>query len=63
METQVMRALPIEMIAKLICWWKGHRRGRRVPPLRVGTATTLFQCPRCHATWSRRTKAKAIHVD
>jgi predicted RNA-binding Zn-ribbon protein involved in translation (DUF1610 family) len=42
------------MIAKLICRWFGHLRGKRVS-LMSGKAT--FQCPRCGAQWIRKVKA------
>lgn len=50
------------MISKLICWFKGHKRGKR-----VGEATDIvtgmrngmhnFYCPRCNARWVRKVKA------
>lgn len=59
------------MIGKLVCWWKGkHKRGKpklwRGPTLEgtdmkhgepiVGPKGTLFECPRCKATWTRPAK-------
>jgi hypothetical protein len=34
------------MIARLICMWKGHRRGKRIESQDNG-ALKRFQCPRC----------------
>lgn len=45
------------MIGKLICWWKGHKRGKR-----VGEATDIvngkrnFYCSRCGQRWTRKVK-------
>jgi hypothetical protein len=42
------------MINKLICWWRGHRRG-----IRTGISSSLgvqFQCPRCRDVWNRKVK-------
>lgn len=46
------------MISKIVCFFKGHKRGKR-----VGEATDItngkknFYCPRCGARWSRKAKA------
>jgi hypothetical protein len=48
------------MIARLICWWAGHRRGKRVGITATGTRGGVyaeFRCPRCNATWSRKEKS------
>lgn len=47
------------MIAKLICWLYGHKRGRRLTASMVTTTSTgpetnRFECPRCAATWTRK---------
>lgn len=50
------------MIARLICWYKGHRRGVRVHPsmtvnpVAVNSPEATFQCPRCKAAWTRKVK-------
>lgn len=41
------------MIARLLCKFLGHKRGKRVPD------TDDVRCPRCSATWPRPRKAKA----
>lgn len=45
------------MFSKLVCWWYGHKRGKRL----TETATTSsdmrivqYECPRCKATWTRK---------
>ena len=56
------------MIARLICWYKGHKRGKRIlrmisggtvehngVPVKAGES--LYECPRCKATWTRKVKA------
>lgn len=46
------------MISRLICWFKGHKRGKRVAF--AGDTADMgkrFQCPRCKATWFRKVKA------
>lgn len=51
------------MIARLICWWKGHKRGKRVVYTVGGPESDgerEYECPRCGATWIRKIrKAKA----
>jgi hypothetical protein len=42
------------LIGRLICKWKGHKRGRRVECLDNGKVK-VFECPRCE----RRTQYKA----
>lgn len=42
------------MISKLICWWYGHRRGKRVPSPATLQGFASFQCPRCGETWTRK---------
>ena len=34
------------MIAKLLCLFRGHKRGKRVSP-------EMVRCPRCGAEWKR----------
>lgn len=34
------------MIARLICWWKGHKRGKFLRAENNGR-TKIFGCPRC----------------
>jgi hypothetical protein len=41
------------LIARLVCRWKGHRRGRRIECQGNGTVK-IFECPRC----LRRTEYK-----
>ena len=38
------------MRARLLCWWFGCKRGKRISPERVA-------CPRCKAAWLRAKKA------
>lgn len=43
------------MIARLICWLVGHKRGVRT----IQSADhAKFQCPRCKATWERKIYAR-----
>jgi len=50
------------MFGKLICWWSGHKRGKRVEVADWDhTADDLsskfvLQCPRCGAQWPIRSK-------
>lgn len=43
------------MIAKLLCKFFGHKRGKRydMPP---GSDMNGYRCPRCEATWTRPRK-------
>lgn len=43
------------MIAKLICRFLGHRRGRRLKM--EGQKTDTLRCPRCSDTWTRKARA------
>ena len=49
------------MIARLKCWWSGHKRGKRVRITIEGEpgvmVTNQVECPRCKATWTRKVKA------
>lgn len=51
------------MIAKLICYFRGHKRGKRVAlenvrnPVAVNAPTVVYECPRCTAQWARKAKA------
>lgn len=38
----------MKLLGRLICWRKGHRRGRSVK------GTELLKCPRCEAVWTRK---------
>ena len=44
------------MIAKIICWWKGHKRGRRIGGASGtdGRPFADFECPRCGSRWTRK---------
>lgn len=46
------------MIAKIKCWFLGHKRGKRVPFVdSTGTVNVVwYQCPRCAARWCRKGK-------
>lgn len=43
------------MISRIVCWWKGHKRGKRIDSLDNG-ATKRFQCPRCRRITSYKAK-------
>jgi hypothetical protein len=53
------------MFGKLICRFKGHKRGKRVMSRADAIAhgddgkTISLYCPRCGAQWTRKAKAKA----
>lgn len=46
------------MIAKIICFFKGHRRGKFHSPIREGERVVgrMMICPRCDTTWIRKVK-------
>lgn len=48
------------MIARLICFFKGHKRGKRLTASMATTTSTspvnTYECPRCRATWTRKAK-------
>ena len=48
------------MFGKLICFFKGHKRRVLDLLMSVGEKhhVNLYRCPRCHATWTRKIKAK-----
>lgn len=46
------------MIAKLVCWWHGHKRGKLDKELSSQTEK-VYRCSRCTATWSRKIAMKA----
>lgn len=50
----------MNIFAKLVCWWKGHRRGRVSSLIRAEGSEVviakMFICPRCDATWTRKAK-------
>ena len=41
------------MFTKLICWVKGHKRGK---PIAYFNDATVYACPRCHAEYTRKTR-------
>lgn len=43
------------MIAKLICWWRGHKRGR---PVRIENGVRVLSCPRCGRETRRKVKGE-----
>lgn len=45
------------MIARLICWLVGHKRGVRISLAGLGDSAE-FCCPRCKATWERKIYAR-----
>lgn len=42
------------ILARIICYFKGHRRGVRVAAY---NGKIEYRCPRCRATWARKGKA------
>lgn len=52
------------MIARLICYFIGHKRGKKVFTIKThdasGQRTTVerteYACPRCKATWTRKVR-------
>lgn len=44
------------MIGKILCWWKGHQRGKRIESLENGQIKR-FQCPRCKRVTTYKAKA------
>ena len=44
------------MFTKLLCWWSGHRRGKRIAPLNHLGGYAWFRCPRCGEQWTRKVK-------
>lgn len=44
------------MIAKLMCWWKGHKRGKFLRAEDNGRVK-VFSCPRCGRETSYKAKA------
>lgn len=52
-----------KLIARLLCWRYGHKRGKRVAPqdvrnpVAVNAPTNVFACPRCGDQWARKAKA------
>ena len=43
-------------LAKLWCWFRGHKRGVRVAYSADVPAGSMihYRCPRCAATWARK---------
>lgn len=47
------------MIAKLICYFRGHLRGKR-DRAQSNQEKIVYRCPRCGGTWTRKpAKGKA----
>lgn len=52
------------MLNKLICFIKGHKRGKLIDGPREGAfddgirIVRVYRCPRCAAAWSRTAKKK-----
>lgn len=48
------------MLSKLICYFKGHRRGKFHGLIREQGGdkiiARMFICPRCDTTWTRKAK-------
>lgn len=48
------------MLNKLICFFKGHKRGKRINAEIVGSESYVcYQCPRCKAKWAKKGKHAA----
>ena len=45
------------MFDKLICMFRGHKRGKRINP-KEQEGFGEYRCPRCSDTWSRKVKVK-----
>ena len=44
-------------LGKLICKWRGHKRGVRVPRNELANQEwQTFRCGRCGATWTRKAR-------
>ena len=51
----------MKFLRRLICWKKGRVRGRREGEREIdGALYTVFRCPRCSATWTRKARQKAV---
>lgn len=40
----------MKLIGRLICWFKGHKRGKLLTSVfdaRIGKNVTVYACPRC----------------
>ena len=51
------------MVARLTCWWKGHKRRVRVPVVSViggSHAYVYLRCPRCLDLSCRKAKVKFV---
>ena len=49
------------MLNRLICKIMGHRRGRWIPysaPMPPMPYYKMYECPRCGATWARKTNKR-----
>jgi hypothetical protein len=52
----------MKIFDKLTCWATGHKRGKRLTETTVTFSDpniVQYECPRCHATWTRKCKVKA----
>jgi hypothetical protein len=57
-------------LCRIICWAKGHRRGRRVAQndIRISFETrfpytySVFECSRCKSQWVRKVKPQPAPV-
>lgn len=47
------------MINRLVCLFKGHRRGKRTGNSAAAAGFLEFRCPRCGSTWQRKEKKAA----
>ena len=64
----------MSMFGTIVCWWKGkHKRGVRLvadkdAPPEVNEmfdslmGTVAYRCPRCGATWARKTRKRSPKV-
>ena len=46
------------MFNKLICRFKGHKRGKRADDMPLEEGKLWYRCPRCGAQWLRKVKVK-----
>ena len=52
-------------LGKLICKWRGHKRGVQVRATSASieaavNGTRLFRCHRCGATWTRKARKAKV---
>jgi hypothetical protein len=59
----MIRAYLAQLLAKLMCWRFGHKRGKRFPGLPISyppnAPFAFYACPRCGAQWKRHIKVKS----